>query len=66
MPLSDTASNIILLTLRVAATVYTGAGMEPSQPANEISNNLICILSSDDKVSISQSCLDLFIWEIVN
>ena len=52
--------------LTVRATVYTGAGKEPSQPANEISNNLICILSSDDKVSISQSCLNLLIWDIVN
>ena len=58
--------DIFIMENPTCATVYTGAGKEPSQPANEISNNLICILSSDDKVSISQSCLNLFIWDIVN
>ena len=45
------------------ATVYTTLGNEP---ANEISNNLICILSYDDKVSVSQLSHDLFIWDIAN
>ena len=55
------AENGDIFVLRMPTYATVG-----NQPANEISNNLICILSYDDKVSVSQLSHDLFIWDIAN